>query len=174
MIDPRTRRSGGAVALAVLLSAMAVGCAPGARSAGPTAPPAPSGGEPRVVRIATSDDLRFVPDRVVVRAGETIRFVTSNPGLVIHDLTIGDVAAQARHEAQMRTFFGRPGPLVMRGHETAVLVEPGATAQLVVTFGAPGTVLMGCHVPGHWDARMRGVVDVLAVEGALPGGLHGG
>ncbi|HET7677096.1 MAG TPA: plastocyanin/azurin family copper-binding protein [Candidatus Limnocylindrales bacterium] len=155
------------VALAVLVAAAATSCAPDARSAAPAGPAGVTGtaGAPRVIRLTATDAMRFEPDRVVVRAGETIRFVVSNAGSVIHDLTIGDEADQVRHEAQMRTFFGRQGPLEMRDHGTAVLAEPGGTAELIVTFETPAVVLMGCHVPGHWDARMRGTIIVIAADG---------
>jgi uncharacterized cupredoxin-like copper-binding protein len=108
--------------------------------------------------LTTTDELRFEPDHVVVRAGETVRFVVTNPGRVIHDLSVGDAVFQARHEDLMRTFFGAAAGPEMPGHGSAVLVEPGGTSELVHTFGAPGELVMGCHVPGHWDARMRGTI----------------
>lgn len=152
------------VSLAVLLVAAVGGCAAGSRDAAPThlagGAAASPRDEPRVVRLTTTDTMRFEPDRVVVRLGEAVRFVVHNPGTVIHDLTVGDLAAQARHEDQMRSFFGGSGSLEMRNHGVTVLVEPGETAELVVTFNQQGEVLLGCHVPGHWDARMRGVVIV--------------
>lgn len=155
---------GGGGFLAVVLAVAIGGCAAGSRGAAPTdvagGTSASPGDEPRVVRLTTTDTMRIQPSRVVVRLGETVRFVVHNPGTVIHDLTVGDLAAQARHEEQMRSFFDGSGSLEMRHHGVTVLVEPGATAEIVVTFDRLGDVLLGCHVPGHWDARMRGVVIV--------------
>lgn len=44
----------------------------------------------------------------------------------------------------------------------AIRIEPGETAELTWTFTDPGTVLMGCHEPGHYDAGMRGTITVTA------------
>lgn len=129
-------------------------------------PPSPTGPDngtlerPRVVRLTTTDALAFEPDQVVVRAGETIRFVIDNPGMVIHDFTVGGAAVQAQHEEDMRTFFGAPGGSDMDDHSSAVLVEPGMTSELVYTFDSPDALLIGCHIPGHWDARMRGTISI--------------
>ncbi|HSO28681.1 MAG TPA: plastocyanin/azurin family copper-binding protein [Candidatus Sulfomarinibacteraceae bacterium] len=152
------------VSLVALLAAAISGCGPGSAGAAPTdiggGTAGSPGGEPRIVRLTTTDAMRFEPDSVVVRLGETVRIVVHNAGAVIHDLTVGDLEAQERHEQQMRLFFDGSGSLEMRDHGIAVLVEPGETAELIVTFDQPGEVLLGCHVPGHWDARMRGVVIV--------------
>ncbi len=44
----------------------------------------------------------------------------------------------------------------------AVDVPPGQTVTLVYTFDQPGTLLYGCHVPGHYAAGMRGTITVTA------------
>ena len=46
--------------------------------------------------------------------------------------------------------------------EAAVEVAPGETATLVYTFDEPGTLLIGCHVPGHYAAGMKGTITVTA------------
>jgi len=46
---------------------------------------------------------------------------------------------------------GRPG-------ETSV--APGATAETAYTFISRGTLLFGCHLPGHWAYGMRGTITV--------------
>ena len=40
------------------------------------------------------------------------------------------------------------------------LYSPGATGELVYTFTRPGTVLIGCHEPGHYALGMRAVITV--------------
>ncbi|MCJ7710706.1 MAG: hypothetical protein MUQ32_07710, partial [Chloroflexi bacterium] len=51
---------------------------------------------PRVVGIAATAQLRFVPDAVTVKQGETITFEVTTMGPIIHEFMVGpaaDVAA---------------------------------------------------------------------------------
>lgn len=42
----------------------------------------------------------------------------------------------------------------------AVTVHAGETAELTWRFTRAGTVLLGCHVQGHYEAGIRGEVTV--------------
>ena len=42
----------------------------------------------------------------------------------------------------------------------AVTVEPGESGSITTTFDESGTVLIGCHEPGHWEAGMKATVSV--------------
>ena len=49
------------------------------------------------------------------------------------------------------------------GHDAGIpslSLEPGETGEIVMTFDAGGTTIIGCHVPGHWAAGMRQDVTV--------------
>ena len=39
-------------------------------------------------------------------------------------------------------------------------IAPGETVELTWTFGDEGTVLIGCHQPGHYAAGMTGLITV--------------
>jgi uncharacterized cupredoxin-like copper-binding protein len=109
----------------------------------------------RVVLVTTTDTLRFAPSELSVRVGETIAFEITNPGAVPHEFFIGTAAEQAEHEAEMLT--GAP----MHAEPGQVDVPPGQTVRLVYTFQEAGTLEYGCHVPGHYGAGMRGLINVL-------------
>ena len=106
-------------------------------------------------------DIAFEPDRLQVEAGETVRFVFRNTGDVAHDAFVGDVDAQADHEAEMREEDddGHDG-----GHgdepEDAVTVEPGESGELTYTFDEPGTLEIGCHQEGHYADGMKTSIKV--------------
>ena len=36
-----------------------------------------------------TDNMRFTPDRIQVRQGETVRFVVRNEGKMLHEMVIG-------------------------------------------------------------------------------------
>lgn len=53
---------------------------------------------PRVVRLIATDALRFSPDVVTVKQGETITFEVMTMGMAVHEFMVGpanDVAADA-------------------------------------------------------------------------------
>lgn len=113
---------------------------------------------PRVIVVAMLDRFAFEPAAITVQAGETVRFVLDNRGVLPHDFTVGDRKAQMHHAEDM----ARGG----HGHDgapNAVMVEGGMTGDLVVTFpDAPVDWLIGCHVPGHYAAGMHGTMHVVA------------
>ena len=43
------------------------------------------------------------------------------------------------------------------GHDNAVSVKPGKTGSLTMTFAEAGTLIVGCHEPGHYAAGMRAI-----------------
>lgn len=108
----------------------------------------------RMVEIEMSDELRFVPDEVEVAEGETITFRLHNAGKIPHDFTIGDAATQDEHDAEMADMDSE----MMRDHGdgNAVTIAPGETEELTWHFTEVEGVLFGCHIPGHYDAGMRG------------------
>jgi uncharacterized cupredoxin-like copper-binding protein len=124
------------------------------------------GGDDRTGSATSSEDVRtvevdmvdiaFEPNALEVRRGETVRFVFTNTGEIAHDAVLGDAEAQADHEAEMRQaeeegHGGGHG----EGAEDAITVEPGATGELTHTFDEAGSLEIGCHQPGHYDAGMR-------------------
>lgn len=113
-------------------------------------------GASRTVEVEMRD-IAYDPTTVSVPAGETVKFVFRNVGEAVHDAFIGDEAAQAGHGQDMRHSEG--------GHHgdsgLAVTVEPGKSASLTYTFDEPGSVLIGCHQPGHYEAGMKLTVVVV-------------
>lgn len=101
-------------------------------------------------------DIAFEPTTVQVTAGETVRLRFTNAGQQGHDAVVGSVTAQEELEAHIRTGAGYD----YYDGDDAVLVEAGETGELVATFDEPGTTLVGCHRPGHWDAGMILTVEV--------------
>jgi uncharacterized cupredoxin-like copper-binding protein len=110
----------------------------------------------RTVEIVASDDLRFTVAAVTVTVGETVTFRIVNAGQIAHDFTLGDQATQDEHEAKMAEMGG----MTMPEEANAVTVGIGQTKELTWRFTEPGTVLIGCHQPGHYAAGMKGEIAV--------------
>lgn len=105
-------------------------------------------------------DIAFEPEAIEVTAGETVRFVFTNDGEVAHDAYIGDTDAQADHEAEMRDAEGDEHGGHGDDEGDAITVEPGETGELTHTFTHAGTLEIGCHQPGHYDAGMKIDIEV--------------
>ena len=105
----------------------------------------------RVVTI-TIEHSRFDPALVTVEPGSTVRFVVHNRDPIAHEFLIGDEAAQLRHETGTEPEHGaRAGELSIPAGETRITTY---------TFPLIGRLLIGCHLPSHYDYGMRGAVRI--------------
>jgi uncharacterized cupredoxin-like copper-binding protein len=110
-----------------------------------------SGSTERTVEI-TIRHSRFLPANLEVAPGTTVTFILRNTDPIDHEFILGDEHVQGRHETGTETHHGaKPG-------EISVLA--GGEASTSYTFSEPGTVLIGCHLPGHYAYGMRGSVRV--------------
>ena len=100
-------------------------------------------------------DIAYAPTSLAVKAGETVKFVFHNEGSIRHDAFLGDEAAQAEHEKEMRGEGGM-------GHhgDEAIKVGPGKTGSLTHTFKPGEALVIGCHEVGHYAAGMKLPVTV--------------
>ena len=95
---------------------------------------------------------RFVPDDFEFPAGTTVRFVVENRDPIDHEFLIGDMEVQDAHEEGTEDHHGaKPGE---------ISVPAGETRTTTYTFDEPGKLLVGCHLPTHWDYGMRGEITV--------------
>jgi uncharacterized cupredoxin-like copper-binding protein len=118
----------------------------------------------RSIDIRMDDTMRFAPDTLQVQAGETIRFVVHNAGKVEHELVLGSDEDIRAHAEDMKK-----GTDHSHSHAgaAAISVAPGQKGELVVTFSKTGTLQMACLIPGHYEAGMKGQLNVTS-GGASP------
>lgn len=109
----------------------------------------------RTISIAMSDNMRFTPDRIEVRSGETIRFVLKNQGQLRHELVLGEPEALRRHAAMMQMM-----PDMQHSGPNMASLAPGESGQLIWKFTRSGIVSFACLQSGHLEAGMRGAVAV--------------
>jgi len=109
----------------------------------------------RTVEIRMSDNMRFGPDRLEVRRGETVRFVVHNAGTVMHEFVIGTKAELEAHAALMKKY-----PNMEHDEPYMAHVAPGKTGEIVWTFNREGEFDFACLLPGHYDAGMTGRIRV--------------
>lgn len=135
----------------------------------------------RTVQITLIDNA-FEPESVKVKAGETVRFVITNAGQLLHEFNIGTAAMHAEHQKEMAMMMehgmitptgidqnmmkmdhsNMPG---MQGHSmkhddpNSVLVAPGEKKELVWKFTKAADLEFACNIRGHYESGMVGKVD---------------
>ena len=113
----------------------------------------------RTIEIAMTDNMRFTPDKIEVKQGETIKFVIKNNGTMMHEMVIGTKKVLEEHAALMMKF-----PNMEHDEPYMAHVKAGRTEKMTWKFTNPGTFLYGCLVAGHFEAGMKGKVVVAAVK----------
>lgn len=126
--------------------------------------PASAAGEPgNAAQAARTIDLVmgepgefiFTPERIQVKAGETVRFRVRNAGKLVHEFVLGDPAELQAHAKMMREQAG-----MAHKDPNMLTLDPGKTGELVWKFTKPGEFEYACLVPGHYEAGMAGKVSV--------------
>lgn len=90
---------------------------------------------PTVVKV-TAKEFAFEPKEVKVKAGQSVKLVLENKGVIEHDIVFDKL-----------------------GVKTAT-IQPGKTAELTFTPKPKGRYAIYCSVPGHKEAGMTGTLVV--------------
>lgn len=139
------------IAISIALAASACG--------GDDAGTVASNDDTRTVKIEMRD-IAYSIKSLDVKKGETIKFTFDNAGKVDHDAFVGDEMAQADHEKEMSSGSTSDMSMDRSADSNAITVKPGKTGELTYTFDKAGTLLIGCHEPGHYEAGMKITVTV--------------
>lgn len=94
-----------------------------------------AGTAPKVVKV-TAKEFAFEPKEVKVKAGQPVKLVLENKGVIEHDIVLEKL-----------------------GLKTST-IQPGKTAELTFTPKAKGRYPIVCSVPGHKEAGMTATLVV--------------
>jgi uncharacterized cupredoxin-like copper-binding protein len=114
----------------------------------------------RTIVITMGDNMRFAPDRIEVKQGETVKLVVRNSGKLLHELVLGTRKELEDHAALMLKF-----PNMEHDEPYMAHVDPGKAKELVWTFNRAGEFEFACLVAGHYGAGMIGKVIVTPAAG---------
>ncbi len=109
----------------------------------------------RTVKVDMTDGMRFNPSSIAVKQGETVRFVVTNSGKLKHELVLGTEAELKEHYEVMKK-----NPEMEHDDPNMVALAAGKTGEVVWHFTKAGKVDFACLQPGHYDAGMKGAVNV--------------
>ena len=141
--------------------------------------PAKATASTRTIPVTLIDNA-FEPETIKIKAGETVRFVLSNAGQLLHEFNLGTAAMHAEHQKEMAMMVEHgmitptgmdekmmkmdhsqmPGGQSMKHDDpNSVLVAPGETKELVWRFTKAVELEFACNIPGHYESGMVGKVD---------------
>jgi len=101
---------------------------------------------PRVIHIVAGPGYTFSPSAITVERGETVTFVVTTIGPLVHEFMVGPAGAVAADQ-----------------HDTPEIADIGMmqTKSLTYAFDGTGPYAFACHADGHYEAGMRGTISVV-------------
>ncbi len=101
-------------------------------------------------------DMLFLPKTVSVKKGQTIRFAVKNKGKLDHEFVLDEHHALMEHKKVMEKF-----PEMEHDDPNSVRLEPGEKGEVIWKFTNGGEFEFACLIPGHYDAGMKGALNVV-------------
>ena len=125
----------------------------------------------RTVEIKMYDNY-FEPNEIKITKGETIKFIVSNYGELVHEFNIATKEMHIKHQPEMMKMVenqilladkidkkkmkevAKKDHSMAHSHSNSVLLEPNQSAELIWKFSADINLEAACNVPGHYQAGM--------------------
>jgi uncharacterized cupredoxin-like copper-binding protein len=109
----------------------------------------------RTIEIDTYDNMQFVPNKIEIKVGETIKFIIVNKGKEIHEFMLGSAEELDDHGRMMQE-----NPTDIHSHDNSIVVEVGRTKNIIWEFNKEGNMYFACLLPGHSEAEVKGTIQV--------------
>ena len=132
----------------------------------------------RTIEIKMYDNY-FEPSKIIVKKGETIKFIVSNYGELVHEFNIATKEMHFKHQPEMMKMvenqilladkidkkkmkeMAKKDHSMAHSHSNSVLLEPNQSAELIWKFSANTDLEAACNVPGHYQAGMIAKISKL-------------
>ena len=132
----------------------------------------------RTIEIKMYDNY-FEPNEIIIKKGETIKFIVINYGELVHEFNIATKEMHIKHQPEMMKMVENQILLVDKidktkmkemakkdhsmahSHSNSVLLEPNQSAELIWKFSANTDLEAACNVPGHYQAGMIAKISKL-------------
>ena len=109
----------------------------------------------RTIVVSMLDTMKFSPDKIDVKVGDTVKFIVKNSGKQMHEFVIGTKKENDEHAALMLKF-----PNMEHDEPYMAHVPPGKTGQIIWKFNKAGNFDFACLIAGHYQAGMIGKIIV--------------
>ncbi|WP_421186184.1 cupredoxin family protein [Aeromonas enteropelogenes] len=108
----------------------------------------------RTVEIIMDDTMRFTPQIINVKQGETVRFLIQNDGKATHEFVLGTTSQLKEHAGMMQQMK------MQHNMPNMISLAPTKGGEVIWKFDQAGRVSFACLVPGHMEAGMVGEVNI--------------
>lgn len=110
----------------------------------------------RTIAIDMTDMMHFGPSDITIKEGETVKFVVTNKGKMMHEMVLGTMKELKAHGEMMKKFPGMEHDEPYMSH-----VSPGKMDEMTWHFTQAGDFYYACLIPGHLEAGMLGKIKVI-------------
>ena len=117
----------------------------------------------RVIEVVMTE-FAFEPASFSVVAGETVRFVVTNDGVVDHEFRLSNAHRVEEHMASGHADHAEEGGHHEEGGDVFIIVKPGETGEVEMTFPEDASLYteVSCLLPGHYENGMTAPLTVEA------------
>lgn len=109
----------------------------------------------RTITVSMADTMRFTPEKILVKQGETVKIVIQNKGRILHEFVLGTQKTLEEHAALMVKF-----PNMEHDEPYMAHVPPGKSGSITWTFNRAGEFDFACLIAGHYSSGMKGKITV--------------
>ena len=113
----------------------------------------------RVIEVKATEGngtMAYDPPKVQVTLGEQVKFVIQNAGELDHEFMLDSLEANKKHAIAMLK-----NPEMVHEEPNGRRVVPKKADEILWRFDKVGTFEYACLIPGHYEAGMKGLVEVL-------------
>ena len=129
----------------------------------------------RTVEIRMYDNY-FERNEIKIKKGETIKFIVSNYGELVHEFNIATKEMHIKHQPEMMKMvenqilladkidkkkmkeMAKKDHSMAHSHSNSVLLEPNEIGEIIWKFSTNTNLEAACNVPGHYEIGM--VADI--------------
>ena len=129
----------------------------------------------RVINIKMYDNY-YEPNLITIKKGETIKFIITNLGEMVHEYNIGTKEMHIKHQPEMQklidheiiTFdkidkkkmkeMSKKDNSLAHSHSNSIMLEPKTQGEIIWKFSKDIELEMACNIPGHYESGMVGKI----------------
>jgi len=130
----------------------------------------------RVIKVFMYDNY-YQPNNFKIKKNETIRFIVTNKGELVHEFNIATKEMHLKHQPEMMKMveneilladkidkkkndgdFKKDHSMAHK-HSNSLLLSPGEKAELIWKFSNSVDIEAACNVPGHYEVGMIAKID---------------
>lgn len=131
----------------------------------------------RTINVKMYDNY-YEPENISIKEGETVKFVITNLGELVHEFNIATAEMHKAHGPEMMMMVDH-GVLeadkinqeaakkmqASMGHglhnaPNSALLEPGKSGEVIWSFPKKAELEFACNVPGHYESGMVGKIKL--------------